>query len=95
MQYLTYWLTRDGDPETGEPLPYVDIWYSRPTSIEVGDRGRIWLDRYGLLGERYGRWTVAQCMLECRVAPDAANQVIRVGSEHETRDVICPIVATA
>ncbi len=85
--YLTYWLTRDSNPDTGAPSSYVDVWWSKPTRYAVGERGGFWLDRFSGLTERQACWALdtTQAIGPC---PDDGVQCIRVGPETATRDAL-------
>lgn len=84
---VTYWLTRDSDPDTGAPSAYVDVWWSRPVRYPVGERGSFWLDPISVtgLGERYGVWTV-ETAAQLGIYPDDGIMCIRVGPEIRPRE---------
>lgn len=83
-EYITYWLTRDADPIDGTPSHYVDVWFTRPVRHEV-DRGAIWLDRDGMLDERFGCWSVGTARVFGTV-PDDGRQCVRVGPEGDSKE---------
>lgn len=78
--YVTYWLTRDADPETGAPVARVDVWLSRPMRYPVGDRGWFWLDVTSAtgLGDRDAVWSL-ETAASLGTYPDDAGQCVKVG----------------
>ncbi len=96
VAYYTFWMTRDADPLTGEPSPFVDLWYVRPILNRMGTRGVYWLDgSVSGLAHQYTRVTVAEAIKIADVVPDDGMQCIRVGPEHETREALTGITAVA
>jgi hypothetical protein len=89
--YVTYWLTRDSDPETGEPCGFVDVWWSKPVRF-TNYRGAFWLDRDHMMAERMERWSVATALV-AGPCPDDDVQCIRVGPESASRDALSTVKA--
>lgn len=85
MVLLTYWVTRDSDPETGVPNDTVDVWYSKPVRHRVGERGAFWLDDDSLITERYATWSLASARVTAGVVPDDDTQCIRIGPLADAR----------
>lgn len=83
--YVTYWLTRDSDPCTGQPSAHVDVWWSKPQRFVVGERGSFWLDRNNAMDERQACWSLDHAR-RIGVIPDDGMQCIRVGPESDSRD---------
>lgn len=82
--YYTYWMTRDS--ADGVLSPMVDVWLTRPTRERVGQIVR-WLGENGE-SDRWGRWTIGQCLSGPRVYPDDDRQSIVVGDENSVKAVV-------
>jgi hypothetical protein len=89
--YVTFWLTRDSDPETGVPGAFVDVWWSRPVRF-TNYRGAFWLDRDHRDAERMERWPIAFAR-SVGACPDDDVQCIRVGPESASRDALSTVKA--
>lgn len=83
--YVTFWMSRDVDAETGETDATVDVWFSRPRCYEVGDHGIVWLDSEDGLSDRHACWTLAEAVARTGTYPDDGRQLIRHGDERNTR----------
>lgn len=79
-RFATYWMTRDkrGGALSNEVL----VWLVKPERCELPSGDVVW---YGWKPDHttalYSRWTIPQCLYECRVYPETDLELIRNGEE--------------
>ena len=78
---FTYWMTRDSDPNTGAPIPWVRVWLARPTR-EVNGAGARWVGPKA--DDYYCDWSLDDATFHARTYPDDDRQCVVVGG-HSVR----------
>lgn len=73
----TLFVTRDSNPDTGEPSKHVEAWFARPDRFPLGEKGAFWLPESGT-ADRAAVWTLDVCWRHAGTIPDDDRQCLRI-----------------